>query len=108
MTIASLTRAELEQRNKGMERELEKTHLELFKAQDKIKTLTDVVEEKKYTQQLAGWAIDRALETVKQSDPEKRGLIAAKFVIGMAEEFAKWVSETSAPIIANARKETLQ
>lgn len=55
----------LAQNNKALANQLDKITGELFKAQEIATDLKLQLDDKKHSEQLAGWAIDRALELAK-------------------------------------------
>lgn len=91
--MTSLAEVELEnkllkQHKDGALRELEKVTDQLFKTQDQNKALVDAVEEKKHSEQLGAWAIDRAIEEKKINKDVD--------VLIRAQEFCEWVMKSSA------------
>lgn len=83
------TRADLEVKNKRLLGEIDQLQTQLFKANDQARALNDLLEEKKHSEQLAGWAIDRALQIRKENS-------TAETVIADAEKFCAWVHSSSA------------
>lgn len=77
----------LELKNKRLVGEIDKLQTQLFSAQDSITDLTAQLEEKKHSEQLAGWAIDRALQIRKES---------VESAIDDAEKLCAWVHNSSA------------
>jgi len=79
----------LEQKNKSLATELDKITGELFTAQDTITALQNKIAEKKHTEQLAAWAIDRALEAQKiGTQPDT--------ITASAQSFCEWIKASSA------------
>lgn len=95
----------LEQQKSGALRELEKVTGQLFKAQDQNKVLTEIIEEKKHTEQMGAWAIDRALETAKMNPSNPP---TPESVIDCAAKFAEWIMSSSAKKLEAPSTETMQ
>lgn len=114
------TRDELQTKNNGLMREIDQLQTQNFQQADQLRQMKDIIEEKRHTQQLAGWAIDRALETIKLApliDPkdfagEAKGFGYANtmgaHVIDLAAKFCAWVHASSAPEVKNSDAETMQ
>jgi hypothetical protein len=81
----------LVERNHGIMRELDKVTNQLHEAQDSAKELDEKLQERKHSEQLAGWAIDRALETAKLSPRH----MTAKEVIEEAATYCAWIISSS-------------
>lgn len=71
----------------GTLRELEKITQQLFDAETNLAEATKKLEDKSYSEQLAGWAIDRALETHKTAP------VSPNEVLETADKFCKWIKE---------------
>lgn len=80
----------LQTKNKSLSDQLDKITADLFKMQDTAAELRNQLEEKKHTEQLAGWAIDRALETHKLAGP------TSEQVTQTAQKFCDWIKASSA------------
>ena len=93
----------LAENNKGIMRELDKVTGLLHEAQDNAKELSDKLAERKHSEQLAGWAIDRVIETVKLAPCH----MTAKQVVQEAEVYCKWIVESSIQPKSSEHKETL-
>lgn len=115
------TRDELLTQKQRLLGEIDKLHTEAFTRDGQLRQMKEIIEETRHTQQLAGWAIDRALETIKLApliDPkdfagEAKGLGYANtmgtHVICLAEKFCSWVKSSSAPEVKpSADAETMQ
>lgn len=89
----------LEQKNKSLSDQLDKITSDLFKMQDIAADLKNKLDERKHSEQLAGWAIDRAIEVAKIKPSEHTDIIA------LAAKFCKWAVESSAPEAVPTTKE---
>lgn len=96
------TRDELQTKNNGLMREIDQLQTQNFQQADQLRQMKDIIEEKRHTQQLAGWAIDRALEINKGHS------MTAELIIKDAEKLCAWVHASSAPEVKNAGAETMQ
>lgn len=83
------------QHKEGALRELEKVQAQLYAAQDDITALTQQLGEKKHSEQLGAWAIDRAVEVIKLRSNFVNP-VTAKDVTDVAAGLTEWVMETSA------------
>lgn len=84
----------LESHHKGAIRELEKVQKQLYATQDAVKNLQSKLDNKKHTEQLAGWAIDRALEASKlMPDGSKPKTVAD--LVKIARDICDGVKEIS-------------
>lgn len=86
---------DLERKLKGALTELDKMSSNFFAAQDSIRELTEKIEEKKHTEQLAGWALDRAIETAKIMKTDNETIKGTAQIIQMAAEYLAGVSDLS-------------
>lgn len=93
MTNLSEENHQLKTKLSGALRELDNVTDQLAKAQEIGTKLKNQLDEKKHSEQLAGWAIDRAIETAKLSD-------ASTDIISTAQSYCDWVMETSAEEIS--------
>lgn len=86
----------LEQKNKSLSSELDKVTGELFTANDRITDLQNQLAEKKHSEQLAAWAIDRAIESFKVAvNPN----VSPAAVIGCAQTYCDWIKASSAQVV---------
>ena len=86
----------LQQKLSGALRELDKLTEQLAQAQEVGTNLKAQLDEKKPSEQLAGWAIDRAIEVAKlRMENEPAVDITAK-----AASFTQWVMESSAKAVS--------
>ena len=86
----------LEQKNKSLSNELDKITTQFFEMEAQAKDLHEKLLTRKHSEQLAGWAIDRALETYKlaQSADGTRS-IDADMVIKQAQQYCDWIVSSS-------------
>jgi len=84
---------QLEAKNAALSRELDKVTEEKFHAQEIATELKRQLEEVKHTEQLGGWAIDRALEFIKLKDSKDH---VASDVTQTAQHFCEWIKNSSA------------
>lgn len=90
---------DLKQKLAGALRELDNVTEQLGKAQEIATELKERLDEKKHTEQLAGWAIDRAIETAKLSINPASGtsfISTHETITKSAEAFCNWVIQSSA------------
>ena len=83
----------LQQKLSGALRELDKLTEQLAQAQEVGTKLKAQLDEKKHSEQLAGWAIDRAIEVAKLSQPSVDITVAA-------QSYCDWVMKSSAKAIS--------
>lgn len=101
MSDVNITNIELEQRNKRLLGEIESLQKQIFDAHDTNKALNEILEEKKHSEQLAGWAIDRALELNKllvqaQEGAGHKEIRTVQGIIDDAQKLCDWIKESSA------------
>lgn len=84
----NLTREQIENNNKALSNQLDKVTEDLFKAQEIASELKRQLDEKKATEQVSAWAIDRALEEKK--------LELSVDVLKRAGEYTAWIKASSA------------
>jgi hypothetical protein len=77
--------ATLEAKNKALSNQLDKITDDLFKTQEIATDLKNKLDEKKHSEQLAGWAIDRAIETIKLQPNSALG------VTDIAQSYCDWI-----------------
>ena len=80
----------LQQKNQALMNALDKAHTDLFKAQEIASDLKKQLESKKHSEQLSGWAIDRAIEAAKVMTDKPKSV---KDVIGVAQEILDGVDQ---------------
>lgn len=80
----------LEQKNQALSNQLDKVQGDLFKTQEIATDLKNRLETKLYSEKLAAWSIDRALEIGKR---DNAGIETAEHVIAAAEKFCKWIKQ---------------
>lgn len=85
------TRDDLAAQKKRLLAEIDALQTQTFTQSEQLRQMKDIIEEKRHTQQLAGWAIDRALE-VNKGNPA----LTAELIIKDAEKFCAWVHASSA------------
>lgn len=85
----------LAQNNAGIMRELDKVTGQLHEAQDSLTELNEKLAERKHSEQLAGWAIDRALETAKLNSAKEGFSPKSEDVISDAAKFCDWIVSSS-------------
>lgn len=83
----------LEQKNKSLSNELDKITADLFKMQEVAQDLKNRLDDKKHSEQLCGWAYDRATEAAKVSGNKYSHIDLSEH----AEEILDWVSAISSP-----------
>lgn len=86
------TRDELQTKNKRLLGEIDALQTQTFTQSEQLRQMKEIIEEKRHTQQLAGWAIDRALEIAKLNGDK----VASGNVIETAEKLCAWVHASSA------------
>jgi len=110
------TNDELQRDVKGLTATIDREQKMRFEAEDRIKQLTEVLEEKKHSEQLAGWAIDRAIESLKL-DPASTAQAFSTLInqtpsdaiIKEAQKFCDWIKNSSAqPKQDQNTQETMQ
>lgn len=90
---------QLEQKNKALSQQLDKITEQLYAAQEIATDLKNQLDEKKHSEQLAGWAIDRALETAKLHPNED--------IIATAQKYCDWIMESACHAVQKiVRKKT--
>lgn len=80
----------LEQKNQALSNQLDKITNEKFKAQEIATDLKNRLETKLYSEKLAAWGIDRALETGRR---DSANINTAEDVISAADKFCKWIKQ---------------
>lgn len=85
------TRDDLAAQKKRLLAEIDALQTQTFTQSEQLRQMKDIIEEKRHTQQLAGWAIDRALE-VNKGNPG----LTAELIIKDAEKLCAWVHASSA------------
>lgn len=88
----------LEQKNKALSDQLDKITEDLFKLQEVAADLKNQLEEKKHTEQLAGWAIDRATKVYELGEKAEQYTLEHNTVeiLKSAARMTEWIMETSA------------
>lgn len=86
----------LQTKNKALENQLDKVTDDLFKAQEIATDLKNQIEEQKHSEQLGGWAIDRAIESLKLVPEQNATGSVNEVVIRIAHSYTKWIKDTSA------------
>lgn len=82
----------LEVKNKALSDQLDKVTADLFKLQDTAVELRNQLDEKKHSEQLAGWGIDRALEAHKLADDKP----TPATITNTAQHMLDWIMSSSA------------
>lgn len=103
---------ELQTKYNGLMREIDKLQTEAFTRDNQLRQMKDIIEEKRHTQQLAGWAIDRALEIIKidvtRAATQANVTAFDDAVIHIAERLCAWVHASSARETKTQDVETIQ
>jgi len=101
------TNDDLQKDIKGLVATVDREQKLRFEAEDRVKQLTEVLEEKKHSEQLAGWAIDRSLELIKNREEGSQLKSDVDTVLGMAEKFCDWIKSSSAQPKSQVTQETM-
>jgi hypothetical protein len=102
---AKQTIDELQLQNRNLLKQIEREQSKVFQHEDTIKELNEKLAERRHSEQMAGWAIDRAIETIKMDTeiPVIDGLTTLSgAVVAIAALYAQWCVNSS----ANAKTET--
>jgi uncharacterized Zn finger protein len=88
---------QLNLRNQALSKQLDKVTEDLFKAQELATEIKKKLDDRKHSEQLAGWAIDRAIETAKlMSAPDH--IWHGEDIIAIAAKYCEWAVESSSKV----------
>lgn len=91
-----------------LNKKINEDQVEMAKMMEDCQTMQARLERKKATEQLAAWAIDRAIETIRHREEGSEVKSNAESVIAIADQYCTWIAGFKQDEITPEKVETIQ